>query len=108
MIPSSDSIHVASQNSPIPVLRDAAIYGPNASGKSNLIKALNFIQSFVLDNSVLENHRNDAFKFDKDYLSAPSAFVIEIKVANILGSSAFPVGRYACLFSFDCLVFHAK
>ena len=24
------------------------------------------------------------------------------------GSSAFPVGRYACLFSFDGLVFHAK
>lgn len=76
MIPSSDSTHVASQNSLIPVLRDAAIYGPNASGKSNLIKALNFIQSFVLDNSVLENHRNDAFKFDRIDLSAPSAFVI--------------------------------
>ena len=66
MIPSSDSTHVAFENSPIPVLRDAAIYGPNASGKSNLIKALDFIQDFVLDNSVLENHRNDACKFDKD------------------------------------------
>ena len=91
MIPSSDSTHVAFENSPIPVLRDAAIYGPNASGKSNLIKALDFIQDFVLDNSVLENHRNDAFKFDKDYLSAPSAFVIEIKVANILYQYGFVV-----------------
>lgn len=95
MIPSSDSTHVAFENSPIPVLRDAAIYGPNASGKSNLIKALNFIQDFVLDNSVLENHRNDAFKFDKDYLSAPSAFVIEIKVANILYQYGFVVSFMA-------------
>ena len=48
MIPSSDSIHVASQNSPIPVLRDAAIYGPNASGKSNLIKALDLFKILFL------------------------------------------------------------
>ena len=30
------------------LLRSAAIYGPNASGKSNLVKALLFMRQFVL------------------------------------------------------------
>lgn len=33
------------------LLRSAAIYGPNASGKSNLVKALDFMRTMVLDSS---------------------------------------------------------
>lgn len=33
------------------LLRSAAIYGPNASGKSNLMEAINFMKSFVRESS---------------------------------------------------------
>lgn len=36
-------------DTPVPVLKQAAIYGPNASGKSNLIKAFSFLKWFVTD-----------------------------------------------------------
>jgi AAA15 family ATPase/GTPase len=38
-----------------PLLRSAAIYGANASGKSNLVQAFDFFQNFVLQSS--ETHR---------------------------------------------------
>lgn len=91
MIPSFDSFHVAYENGNIPVLKDAAIYGSNASGKSNLIKAMNFVQDFVLNNSELQDHRNDAYKFDKDSIKSPSAFVIEIIINNKLYQYGFAV-----------------
>lgn len=37
-----------------PLLRSAAIYGPNASGKSNLIKALRFLETMVLRSAQAE------------------------------------------------------
>jgi hypothetical protein len=36
----------------INLLRSAAIYGANASGKSNLVRALSFMKDFVLDSAV--------------------------------------------------------
>lgn len=85
LIPSpGDTRHVAYKTSQIPVLKDAVIYGPNASGKSNMIKALAFLQDFVLNNDILQDHRNDSFKFDKESVESPSILVIEIKVGKNL------------------------
>jgi len=78
MIPSSDSIHVSSEIEKIPVLQDALIYGANASGKSNLIKALAFVQNLVMDNDSLIKHGNDSYKFEKESINSPSYFVLEI------------------------------
>ncbi len=68
----------------VPVLKMAAVYGANGSGKSNLVKGLDFINDFVL--------RNDFFKeidiaryihkgnpdLDNQYLSA----IIEFEAEN--------------------------
>jgi uncharacterized protein len=36
----------------ISLLKSAAIYGANASGKSNLVRAISFMRSFVLNSAV--------------------------------------------------------
>ena len=51
MIPSSDSIHVSSEIEKIPVLQDALIYGANASGKTNLFRAMTYALMIIRDSS---------------------------------------------------------
>ena len=62
------------------ILRSAAIYGANASGKSNLIKALQFMQSVVLGSAPKEPDgvRFDIkpFLLDENTVSSPSSFEI--------------------------------
>lgn len=62
------------------LLRSAALYGANASGKSNLIQALNFMRSFVLRSSK-ESQAGEPIPVDPFRLStvtrdAPSYFQI--------------------------------
>lgn len=57
---------------PIPVLKQAAIYGANASGKSNLIKAFSFLKGFVSDKDFsrkvdLEDYRYHLSGKDEPY-----------------------------------------
>ena len=42
------SSHVLMAADKLPVLKMAAIYGANGAGKSNLVKALEFIRAFAL------------------------------------------------------------
>ena len=62
------------------LLRSAAIYGANASGKSNLLMAFAFMRRFVLGSSkemqVGERIRVVPFKFDAATENAPSRFEI--------------------------------
>lgn len=46
-----DENNLSSPNEKLNVLKSAAIYGANASGKSNLIQAFRFMRQFVLDSS---------------------------------------------------------
>lgn len=95
----------------------SAIYGPNASGKTNIIKALSDLISFVsfshrldLDNPIPSYK---PYKLDKENLSLPTCFeiefvaeeiryiyVIEFNKKEILKEelSFFPEGRVANLF----------
>lgn len=50
----SNNIAYPDKDSKIPVLRSAGIWGPNASGKSNLLDALEALQDFVVT-----SHRNE-------------------------------------------------
>ena len=98
------------------LLRSAVIYGPNASGKSNVILAFGFLL-----NLVMTSHKNQKdtkidvspFKLDKEYLSKPSKFeVVFIKNENryVYGVSVtsekiideylyyYPKGRKAIIF----------
>lgn len=42
--------HIYTENQ-IPVLKQAAIYGQNGAGKSNIVKALEFIKAFAINKS---------------------------------------------------------
>ena len=68
-------------------LRNAVVYGPNASGKSNLIKALDFVKYIVIN-----SHKNQSgemivrspFKLDQNNINKPSKFEISYICQNIL------------------------
>ncbi len=47
--------HVYTESYDIPVLKLAAVYGANGAGKSNLVKALEFLRAFALEKDFLKN-----------------------------------------------------
>jgi uncharacterized protein len=78
-------------------LKGAAIYGANASGKSNVIAAMQFITKFV-QRSATQLQPGDPtgaepFKLDRDSASKPSEFEITFVVENdrfVFGFSVTP------------------
>ena len=61
------------------LLRSAVIYGPNAGGKSNLFKAMHFMQTFVLSSHALQEGKKInvvPFAFDADTRELPCEFEI--------------------------------
>ncbi len=62
------------------LLKSAVIYGANASGKSNLIKALSFMRFFVLksasESQASEPIRVDSFRLSTETEALPSEFEI--------------------------------
>lgn len=84
-IPNADTCrHVADVGSDIPVLRSAVIYGANASGKSNFIKAIDFVQDLILDNRKLAEEDNMAYRLDVESVNQPTVFSFEIKIEKEL------------------------
>ncbi|MBF0394745.1 MAG: ATP-binding protein [Alphaproteobacteria bacterium] len=85
------------------LLRSVLIYGPNASGKSTLVSALQFMKGFVLDSStkMREGDRIDLVPFLLDPASAakPSTFEVTIVVEGV---------RYQYGFSADQRRVHAE
>lgn len=74
------------------VLRAAALYGANGSGKSNLVQAIKFAQTLVLDGvkpgaSIAVR----SFKLDADYATHPSRFEFIFRHEGILFSYGFAV-----------------
>ena len=55
------SDHIYTEQCDVPLLKQAAIFGSNAAGKSNLVKALEFIRSFALDKNFAKNIELDQF-----------------------------------------------
>jgi AAA15 family ATPase/GTPase len=69
-------------------LTSAAIYGPNASGKSNIVMALSDFIYFVeksTDNKPNENiNFYNPFKLNRESLNEPSCFSIDLLIENVL------------------------
>ena len=53
--------HIYTDLCDVPVLKQAAIYGQNGAGKSNLVKALEFIRAFALDKDFIKSIEIDKF-----------------------------------------------
>lgn len=60
------------------LLRSVAIYGANASGKSNLIKALQYMRGVVIESATLikpgQTYKVQPFRLDADSASHPTEF----------------------------------
>lgn len=72
------------------VLKTAVLYGANASGKSNLIKAVQYIQQCIqlgLQLSVDEKY----YRIDKNNKNKPSVFVLEIEKNDVVYEYGFGV-----------------
>lgn len=77
------------------ILKNAAIYGANASGKSNLLLAINFMHHFVIDSSK-ESQQGDlikaeSFKFNTDSEKKPSVFEMVFVCDSIVYRYGFEV-----------------
>lgn len=69
-----------------PVLRAAAIYGANASGKSNLIKAIRSMKEFVVSDRKIQS---DRYYRPDDLKDEPSYFEVEIAIEKSVYSYGF-------------------
>ena len=82
-------------NSKLSVLKNAAIYGANASGKSNLLKAIQFMKHFVINSSKESQQgdviKADSFKFNTESEKKPSVFEVVFLYDSIVYRYGFEV-----------------
>lgn len=62
------------------LLKSAAIYGANGAGKSNLIKAIEFLQDIVVEGGIKKSVNDKKFKLNKTNVEKPISFEIEFSV----------------------------
>lgn len=79
-----------SDDKKLKLLKFAAVYGANASGKSNLISAMAFSRTMVTS-GFPEGHTNKYHKTRKENKSKPSYFEFEIKLNNRYYAYGFEV-----------------
>lgn len=112
--------HVAVR-SDTPLLKSAFIYGANASGKSNLVKAIHFAKKIILRGSAEDVTLNQYFKLKKEARLEPGVFQFEIALPDGVYSYGFALsyetgriveewlfrvyksGREFCIFERDSL-----
>lgn len=77
-------------NSQISLLKFAAVYGANAAGKSNLVRAMAFAQDTIA-NGIPEQSGNDYCRISEGNLGEPSTFEYEIKIGDKYYSYGFDI-----------------
>lgn len=80
------------------LLKSAALFGANASGKSNLVKAIGAMQEFVRDSATRMNEGDliaaaEPFRLDPELRSAPSHFEVTFVTDGIVYVYGFAVSR---------------
>lgn len=82
------------------LLKTAIVYGANASGKSNFVKAIDFFQDLiVLGTRLGKTIPHKPFVLDKDWINKPTEFIIEF----------ISKGRsYSYGISFDSKIIHQE
>ncbi|MEB3288489.1 MAG: ATP-binding protein [Leptolyngbya sp.] len=83
-------IHPARTRNDVRLARFAAIYGANAAGKSNLVRALGFAQDLVLRGLKPEAKIPvERFRLDPAYRHRPATIALEFKLGQILYEYGF-------------------
>lgn len=77
-------------NNKIKLLKFAAVYGANAAGKSNLVKALNFMKYTILK-KLPKGHTEMYCKIDKENKEKESYFELEIMIGKKYYAYGFEV-----------------
>ena len=76
----------------INLLKGAVIYGANASGKSNFVKALEFCRELIVEGTHARRQISvPVFRFDEACKERPATFKIEIKVRDDYYAYGFEV-----------------
>ncbi|PQQ47018.1 AAA family ATPase [Bacillus thuringiensis] len=83
MIPTADQTLkknlIKSSDKEESLLRTASIYGANASGKTNILRALDFLRKLIINNTRVQKGEKLAvtpFKLDEEYSNQPSEFEV--------------------------------
>ena len=67
----------------VDLLKTAAIYGANGSGKSNFVKAVNFLRDIVTEGTInLTDYNRSIFKLDETFKNKPTTLEVEFKREN--------------------------
>lgn len=74
-------MHHIMKDRKLSLLKFAAIYGANASGKSNLVWAMDFARTTIVHEIPIDK-MNEYCRTDSKNKNAPSSFEFEIKLAN--------------------------
>lgn len=64
----------------VDILKAAAIYGANGAGKSNFIKAIEFLQEIVEEGGIKKNVNDKKFKLNKSNVEKPITLEIEFSI----------------------------
>ena len=90
-VPRIDKYHIR-------LLPIAAIYGGNASGKTNLFKALNFVKGLVVKGTQPDSLITvDPFRLDPQGVDSPVRFSFELLIDENIYEFSFAVTRKAVL-----------
>jgi len=73
----------------VKILKSAVIYGANASGKSNLVKAIEYSKDIVLKGLDNIDTYKKYFRLNKDAAKKPTAFEYELEINNQFYSFGF-------------------
>lgn len=88
------SNHIKKTKSGIEVLKTAAIYGANAAGKSNLIKAIEFLKELITNNNIVHPvSQSQRFRLDDSYKNKPTTFRIECSYNDIHYDYAIEINK---------------
>lgn len=74
--------HIKKTKSGVEILKTAAIYGANAAGKSNLVKAISYFKNIVFGDEQLLMPQSKRFRLDETYLDKPTHFRLEFEFEN--------------------------
>ncbi len=75
----------------VDILKLGVVYGANASGKSNLVKALGFVKEVVTDGLKESSTFNKHFRLEKGNNQKPSIFEVEFQHENKIYNYGFAV-----------------
>lgn len=86
------------------VLKFSAVFGANASGKSNLTSALRIMKFLVLNNGIPADALNEYYRLDDSFINKPTYFEVIISIANKFYSYGFEVSLTSNVYSSEWLV----